>query len=594
MSKVDQDLLAFASGFDKKTKEWKKRKSVKHTEDEEVEEGEDVYLLKKNEQVGLADFAAVLGDELGFGGIKQTVAHLTPKNEAAGPSRLAEAVPLPGHQQQQVERKAAYALASREIGRWMPVIRQRRQAKHLVYGAPSEGKTPLTTSSLAEPSDLKKSSLEMEADELLRKAGLGTEDDGQVRNMEESLALQKLTPQELEKRYGELAKKRSLLFFQERKDRHAAKIKSKTYHRLLKRDRLKEEAEKEEEMGPEEREDARIKAEFERVKERMTLKTRKAGLWAATLIKRKKLDRSERDQLMQHVHDKDRLRQEIYGKAAELEESENEEDWNILDEEEEDEEHDGEKKETLFERLSKPTSKEEGEDDVDENSDEQEIDQIFGEETKKTFHEVVARRKYEPAGITQEDTEPKDKSKTKEKIARLGDLFAIEKDEENNTATVEQLELIKEAFAEDKVFANFSKQKEAEIQAEAPRDEDLTLPGWGVWSGHGLAPAPKGKIIRKAAPGSGIDPAKRKDAKMQHVIVHERRMKRAAHLMMPLDGKIPYPHQNKAAFEQAVNHPVGREWNSSRSFVKRIRPRVQVAAGHIVEPIQFVKQPKLQ
>lgn len=144
--------------------------------------------------------------------------------------------------------------------------------------------------------------------------------------------------------------------------------------------------------------------------------------------------------------------------------------------------------------------------------------------------------------------------------------------------------MIKEAFASDNVFTQFQAQKEAEIQADAPKEVDLTLPGWGSWAGQGLPAPAMGRVIKKVP---GLDPKKRRDAQMKHVIIHEKRAKKVGKLMV---DKVPFPFKSREEYERSLNTPVGKEWNPQTNYVSRIRPRIQVKVGSIIDPIKFVKK----
>jgi U3 small nucleolar RNA-associated protein 14 len=96
----------------------------------------------------------------------------------------------------------------------------------------------------------------------------------------------------------------------------------------------------------------------------------------------------------------------------------------------------------------------------------------------------------------------------------LGMTYAVGK------IAFEQAELISRAFASDALEADFTVEKEAAIAEDAPREEDLTLPGWGSWTGRGVKKRRVEKKLVKLVPG--IDAAKRKDAKLKHVIINEK------------------------------------------------------------------------
>jgi U3 small nucleolar RNA-associated protein 14 len=86
-----------------------------------------------------------------------------------------------------------------------------------------------------------------------------------------------------------------------------------------------------------------------------------------------------------------------------------------------------------------------------------------------------------------------------------------------------QTELINRAFAADGFEQDFAVEKEAAIAEDAPKEEDLTLPGWGAWTGQGVKRRATEKKLIKKIPG--IEESKRKDAKLKHVIINEKRAK---------------------------------------------------------------------
>ena len=75
----------------------------------------------------------------------------------------------------------------------------------------------------------------------------------------------------------------------------------------------------------------------------------------------------------------------------------------------------------------------------------------------------------------------------------------------------------------------FKADKQREIEHDAPKEIDETLPGWGSWSGKGVRKskkvAPRRQFIKRIP---GVEASQRKDAKLDHVILSERRQKAAA------------------------------------------------------------------
>jgi U3 small nucleolar RNA-associated protein 14 len=127
---------------------------------------------------------------------------------------------------------------------------------------------------------------------------------------------------------------------------------------------------------------------------------------------------------------------------------------------------------------------------------------------------------------------------------------------------------------------DFEETKRKEIERDAPKEEDNTLPGWvrllsplfcrssrpltlplfsqGAWGGKGAKKLknPR-KFITKVA---GIDADKRQDAKLNHVIISEKKDKKAAKYMLK---DLPFPYTSAAQHEHKLRTPMGPEWSTS-------------------------------
>lgn len=144
----------------------------------------------------------------------------------------------------------------------------------------------------------------------------------------------------------------------------------------------------------------------------------------------------------------------------------------------------------------------------------------------------------------------------------------------------DQKQMIKEAFAGDNVLKEFLKEKREAIEANKPKDVDLTLPGWGEWGGGGLKPSTKKRrrFLIKAPEGPP-----RKDKNLPNVIINEKRnIHAAAHQVRVL----PYPFTHHQQFERTIQNPIGSTWNTQRAFQKLTTPKVVTRPGHIIEPIK--------
>ncbi|KAJ2821289.1 hypothetical protein IWW50_004698, partial [Coemansia erecta] len=158
----------------------------------------------------------------------------------------------------------------------------------------------------------------------------------------------------------------------------------------------------------------------------------------------------------------------------------------------------------------------------------------------------------------------------------------VEMQHVSNPNAFTQRELVEQAFAEDNVVeAEFAQEKEAEAAADAPKDEDLTLPGWGSWGGARIQPK-KNKIVRKAV--AGIEPKSRLDAKLGSVIINQRQQKSSTKYYA---SNVPFPYYSSEQYEATMQAPLGKEWNTTKSHSKMIKPRVLTKAGRIIDPISI-------
>lgn len=97
-------------------------------------------------------------------------------------------------------------------------------------------------------------------------------------------------------------------------------------------------------------------------------------------------------------------------------------------------------------------------------------------------------------------------------------------------------ELVRKAFAGDAVVADFEKEKQDITRAEEEQVIDNSLPGWGNWTGLGISKKEQkrneGRFLSKV---DGIQREKRKDAKLDRVIINEKRVLKVCHLQSPHD-----------------------------------------------------------
>ncbi|KAJ3416815.1 hypothetical protein HDV05_008400 [Chytridiales sp. JEL 0842] len=164
-----------------------------------------------------------------------------------------------------------------------------------------------------------------------------------------------------------------------------------------------------------------------------------------------------------------------------------------------------------------------------------------------------------------------------------GGLLESKMVHESDVRNMTQRQVMQIAFAHDNLLAEFEQEKERIVESEKPKDEDLTLPGWGTWAGTGLKDK-KNVVVKKAKPGEGINPTKRKDAKLKHVIINEKRMKKAAKYMAT---EVPFGFESREQYEQTLRLPLGREWNANLAHAKLTAPKVVTKMGKIINPLKL-------
>ncbi|KAJ2723401.1 hypothetical protein GGI07_002676 [Coemansia sp. Benny D115] len=154
------------------------------------------------------------------------------------------------------------------------------------------------------------------------------------------------------------------------------------------------------------------------------------------------------------------------------------------------------------------------------------------------------------------------------------------KKKKTNPNAFAQRDLVEQAFAEDDIVdAEFAAEKAQIMEEDAPKTEDLTLPGWGSWGGTGLK-AKKGKVVKKI-PG-GVEKNKRTDSKLGKVIIDQRTLKSSYKYC---SSNVPFPFYTPEQYEETLQVPLGKDWNTTKSHSKMIKPRILTKAGQIIAPM---------
>lgn len=133
------------------------------------------------------------------------------------------------------------------------------------------------------------------------------------------------------------------------------------------------------------------------------------------------------------------------------------------------------------------------------------------------------------------DRSRKNVQETVQAVAASLSTRTIESDSEDEEANrlpfvTRNQDLVRKAFAGDEVVADFQKEKQETMHDEEEKIVDNTLPGWGNWTGAGISKKEqkrnRGKVLVKI---DGIQKEKRLDAKLDRVIINEKRVKKVGH-----------------------------------------------------------------
>ncbi|EGC49674.1 small nucleolar ribonucleoprotein complex subunit Utp14 [Histoplasma capsulatum var. duboisii H88] len=145
-------------------------------------------------------------------------------------------------------------------------------------------------------------------------------------------------------------------------------------------------------------------------------------------------------------------------------------------------------------------------------------------------------------------------------------------------------DLVKRAFAGDEVLADFSKEKRNTAAEEGDQIIDTTLPGWGSWAGAGLTKREKqqAKARRSFVTEEGVKAEKRRDARLDRVIVNEKRVRKNTKY---LASQLPHPFESRQQYERSLRLPIGPEWTTKETFQNATKPRVMLKQG-VIKPLQ--------
>ncbi|QQP58438.1 Smooth muscle caldesmon_ putativelike, partial [Caligus rogercresseyi] len=191
--------------------------------------------------------------------------------------KLASSISTP--EQEKVDRKATYQRAQKELAQWDSVVHSRRSAPSLSFPLVKPNLKLLTSADHYKTNFEAKTPLEAEVMSLLRDSQSVVKPNEELTQREKTL-LDKMTLKEALEKRKELMRLRSLQSYQEIKIRRQNKIKSKTYRKILRKEKRKDKLRELELLhatNPELAAEKLEEMEKIRIEERATLKHRNAS-----------------------------------------------------------------------------------------------------------------------------------------------------------------------------------------------------------------------------------------------------------------------------------------------------------------------------
>lgn len=199
--------------------------------------------------------------------------------------------PLEKPEAQRILRTVGYDKAKEEVSKWDSVVKSNRKAEQLIFpladGAVKEKKVQAYGSNFKARTPLERQISQI----LAGSKHVHTPNEALTESEKQGLSAMSL--KEALERRKELMRLRVLQSYQEAKARRQNKIKSKKYHRLLKRERVRNHAKEFEELkerDPDGALEQLEQLEKRRIEERMTLKHKGSGKWAKLQTIRAKYD----------------------------------------------------------------------------------------------------------------------------------------------------------------------------------------------------------------------------------------------------------------------------------------------------------------
>jgi U3 small nucleolar RNA-associated protein 14 len=184
--------------------------------------------------------------------------------------------------------------------------------------------------------------------------------------------------------------------------------------------------------------------------------------------------------------------------------------------------------------VSQSSRKSSNEKDAQEEAPEEENPWLV--QTERTNRRRTGPDAQESVDISLDAAQPEiaaAKSQSKKQNNAKAALAKKQFDEENDSEDEDSVpvllknhDLVKRAFAGDEVVQDFEQDKMDTVEDEGEKVVDNTLPGWGSWAGEGVSKRQQKRQKRDITTIAGVKPQQRKDAKLDRVIINQKRIQK--------------------------------------------------------------------
>ncbi|XP_070615935.1 U3 small nucleolar RNA-associated protein 14 homolog A [Erythrolamprus reginae] len=210
-------------------------------------------------------------------------------------------IPLSKEETQRVVREAAYAQTAEALNKWDPVVKQNRRAEQLIFPLQQESVSIVPIEEKISGWQAR-TPLEHEIFSLLHKAQQPVKDP--LLTPQEKVSLKAMSLEEAKLRRMELQRARALQSYYEAKARREGKIKSKKFHKILRKGKSRkvlQDFETLRKCNPEAALEQLEQIEKARIEERMSLKHQNKGRWAKSTVLMAKYDLQARQAMQEQL-----------------------------------------------------------------------------------------------------------------------------------------------------------------------------------------------------------------------------------------------------------------------------------------------------